>query len=139
VQQPLAQTGGERRLEQGQDREGEGLRREPLLIVPAIKSGLDFDLDSPFLTNNLILFPKQTDSILFPRPKHESSKTANRSRQMARQQKRNNTKAVFGGMDDAGSYYASLAQGLLIDPPPPAVDCPDEDEDCGAGEMELWS
>ena len=45
---------------------------------------------------------------------------------------------VFGGMDDAGSYYASLAQGLLIDPPPPAVDCPDEDEDCGAGEMELW-
>ncbi|XP_066353105.1 dehydration-responsive element-binding protein 1J-like [Miscanthus floridulus] len=46
---------------------------------------------------------------------------------------------VFGGMDDAGSYYASLAQGLLIDPPPPAVDCPEEDEDCGAGEMELWS
>uniref|UniRef100_A0A804LUJ1 AP2/ERF domain-containing protein n=2 Tax=Zea mays TaxID=4577 RepID=A0A804LUJ1_MAIZE len=47
---------------------------------------------------------------------------------------------VFGGMDDAGSYYASLAQGLLIDPPPPAVECPEEeDDDCGgAGEMELW-
>jgi hypothetical protein len=46
---------------------------------------------------------------------------------------------VFGGMDDPGSYYASLAQGLLIDPPPPAVECPEEDEDCCDGEMELWS
>ncbi|CAO2177246.1 unnamed protein product [Urochloa humidicola] len=47
---------------------------------------------------------------------------------------------VFGGMD-AGSYYASLAQGLLIDPPPPTavVECPEEDEDCDAGEVELWS
>ncbi|KAG2585541.1 dehydration-responsive element-binding protein 1J-like [Panicum virgatum] len=45
---------------------------------------------------------------------------------------------VFGGMD-AGSYYASLAQGLLIDPPPTAADCPEDDEDCDAGEVELWS
>ncbi|CAO2200477.1 unnamed protein product [Urochloa humidicola] len=48
---------------------------------------------------------------------------------------------VFGGMD-AGSYYASLAQGLLIDPPPPTavVECPEEeDDDCDAGEVELWS
>ncbi|CAO2207489.1 unnamed protein product [Urochloa humidicola] len=46
---------------------------------------------------------------------------------------------VFGGMD-AGSYYASLAQGLLIDPPPPtAVECPEEDDDLDAGEVELWS
>jgi hypothetical protein len=47
---------------------------------------------------------------------------------------------AFGGMD-AGSYYASLAQGLLIDPPPPtAVECPEEeDDDCEAGEVELWS
>ncbi|CAL5000123.1 unnamed protein product [Urochloa decumbens] len=46
---------------------------------------------------------------------------------------------VFGGMD-AGSYYASLAQGLLIDPPPPtAVECPEEEDDCDAGEVELWS
>ncbi|WVZ91810.1 hypothetical protein U9M48_037936 [Paspalum notatum var. saurae] len=48
---------------------------------------------------------------------------------------------VFGGMD-AGSYYASLAQGLLIDPPPPpAVGCPEEDDEeyGAAGEMELWS
>ncbi|PVH37338.1 hypothetical protein PAHAL_6G291700 [Panicum hallii] len=45
---------------------------------------------------------------------------------------------VFGGMD-AGSYYASLAQGLLIDPPPTAADCPEDDEDCEAGEVELWS
>ncbi|GJN04176.1 hypothetical protein PR202_ga21700 [Eleusine coracana subsp. coracana] len=41
---------------------------------------------------------------------------------------------MYGGMD-AGSYYASLAEGLLMEPPPPAVDCPDDDE-CG---MELWS
>ncbi|OEL31249.1 Dehydration-responsive element-binding protein 1J [Dichanthelium oligosanthes] len=45
---------------------------------------------------------------------------------------------VFGGMD-AGSYYASLAEGLLIDPPPTSVECPEEDEDCDAGEVELWS
>ncbi|CAL5004893.1 unnamed protein product [Urochloa decumbens] len=46
---------------------------------------------------------------------------------------------VFGGMD-AGSYYASLAQGLLIDPPPPAaVECPEEEDNCDAGELELWS
>ncbi|TVU04718.1 hypothetical protein EJB05_47849, partial [Eragrostis curvula] len=44
---------------------------------------------------------------------------------------------MFGGMD-AGSYYASLAQGLLIEPPPAAVECP-EDEECGGGELELWS
>ncbi|GJN15545.1 hypothetical protein PR202_gb02466 [Eleusine coracana subsp. coracana] len=45
---------------------------------------------------------------------------------------------MYGGMD-AGSYYASLAEGLLMEPPPPAVDCPG-DEECGAGAgMELWS
>ncbi|KAF8653898.1 hypothetical protein HU200_062034 [Digitaria exilis] len=49
---------------------------------------------------------------------------------------------AFGGMDVGSySYYASLAQGLLIDPPPPsAVECPEEEEeDCGAGEVKLWS
>ncbi|KAL6900656.1 hypothetical protein ACP4OV_005332 [Aristida adscensionis] len=44
---------------------------------------------------------------------------------------------MFGGMD-AGSYYASLAEGLLMDPPPTAVECPEDDE-CAAAEMELWS
>ncbi|KAJ1253987.1 hypothetical protein BS78_07G216500 [Paspalum vaginatum] len=43
---------------------------------------------------------------------------------------------VFGGMD-AGSYYASLAQGLLIDPPPTAVECSEDDEEELA--LELWS
>ncbi|KAF8758184.1 hypothetical protein HU200_010706 [Digitaria exilis] len=47
---------------------------------------------------------------------------------------------AFGGMDVGSySYYASLAQGLLIDPPPPsAVECPEEhdDDEC---EVELWS
>jgi hypothetical protein len=44
---------------------------------------------------------------------------------------------VFGGMD-AYSYYASLAQGLLLEPPPTAVDCLEDDE-CGGAEMDLWS
>ncbi|XP_062195944.1 dehydration-responsive element-binding protein 1J-like [Phragmites australis] len=44
---------------------------------------------------------------------------------------------TFGGMD-AGSYYASLAQGLLMEPPPTTVECP-EDEGCGGAGMELWS
>ncbi|XP_047069847.1 dehydration-responsive element-binding protein 1J-like [Lolium rigidum] len=44
---------------------------------------------------------------------------------------------MFGGMD-ADSYYASLAQGLLLEPPPAAVDCLEDDE-CGGAEMDLWS
>ncbi|KAM0865754.1 hypothetical protein ACQ4PT_043054 [Festuca glaucescens] len=44
---------------------------------------------------------------------------------------------MLGGMD-ADSYYASLAQGLLLEPPPAAVDCLEDDERGGA-EMDLWS
>ncbi|XP_062192188.1 dehydration-responsive element-binding protein 1J-like [Phragmites australis] len=44
---------------------------------------------------------------------------------------------MFGGME-AGSYYASLAEGLLMEPPPTALEFPD-DEECDAGEMELWN
>ncbi|KAL6661921.1 hypothetical protein ACP70R_001305 [Stipagrostis hirtigluma subsp. patula] len=44
---------------------------------------------------------------------------------------------MFGGMD-ADSYYASLAQGLLIDPPPTTAGC-SEDDESHAGEMDLWS
>jgi hypothetical protein len=44
---------------------------------------------------------------------------------------------MFGGMD-ADSYYANLAQGLLLEPPPAAVDCLEDDE-CGGAEMDLWS
>jgi hypothetical protein len=44
---------------------------------------------------------------------------------------------VFGGMD-AYSYYASLAEGLLLEPPPAAVDC-SEDDECSGAEMDLWS
>ncbi|KAL6646288.1 hypothetical protein ACP70R_017896 [Stipagrostis hirtigluma subsp. patula] len=44
---------------------------------------------------------------------------------------------MFGGMD-ADSYYASLAQGLLIDPPPTIAGC-SEDDESAAGEMDLWS
>lgn len=44
---------------------------------------------------------------------------------------------MFGGMD-ADSYYASLAQGLLLEPPAAAVDCLEDDE-CGGAELDLWS
>uniref|UniRef100_A0ACD5ZTJ6 Uncharacterized protein n=1 Tax=Avena sativa TaxID=4498 RepID=A0ACD5ZTJ6_AVESA len=44
---------------------------------------------------------------------------------------------VFGGMD-AHWYYVSLAQGLLLEPPPAAVDSLEDDE-CGGAEMDLWS
>uniref|UniRef100_A0A0E0ENM0 AP2/ERF domain-containing protein n=1 Tax=Oryza meridionalis TaxID=40149 RepID=A0A0E0ENM0_9ORYZ len=50
---------------------------------------------------------------------------------------------MFGGMR-ADLYYASLAQGLLIEPPPPpppptTVEGCCDDEGCGGAEMELWS
>ncbi|KAJ1290476.1 hypothetical protein BS78_02G246700 [Paspalum vaginatum] len=44
----------------------------------------------------------------------------------------------FGGMVDAGSYYSSLAQGLLVDPPA-AAGAWWEDIQHGAAEIELWS
>ncbi|WVZ65615.1 hypothetical protein U9M48_014947 [Paspalum notatum var. saurae] len=44
----------------------------------------------------------------------------------------------FGGMVDAGSYYSSLAQGLLVDPPP-AAGAWWEDIEHGAAEFALWS
>ncbi|XP_040383128.1 dehydration-responsive element-binding protein 1J-like [Oryza brachyantha] len=46
---------------------------------------------------------------------------------------------MFGDMR-ADLYYASLAQGLLMEPPPPpaGVECCD-DEGSGGAEMELWS
>ncbi|GJN34399.1 hypothetical protein PR202_gb23055 [Eleusine coracana subsp. coracana] len=45
----------------------------------------------------------------------------------------------FGGMDDVDSYsyYASLAQGMLVDPP--ATEASWEDGECGGIEMALWS
>ncbi|KAL5201777.1 hypothetical protein ABZP36_036131 [Zizania latifolia] len=42
----------------------------------------------------------------------------------------------FGGMD-AGSYYASLAQGLLVEPPAAGVWW--EDGDLAGSDMALWS
>ncbi|KAG8057462.1 hypothetical protein GUJ93_ZPchr0002g23803 [Zizania palustris] len=42
----------------------------------------------------------------------------------------------FGGMD-AGSYYASLAQGLLVEPPAAGVSW--EDGDLASSDMALWS
>uniref|UniRef100_A0A0E0QLZ4 AP2/ERF domain-containing protein n=1 Tax=Oryza rufipogon TaxID=4529 RepID=A0A0E0QLZ4_ORYRU len=47
---------------------------------------------------------------------------------------------MFGGMR-ADLYYASLAQGLLIEPPPPPTTAEGfcDDEGCGGAEMELWS
>ncbi|XP_062217684.1 dehydration-responsive element-binding protein 1J-like [Phragmites australis] len=41
---------------------------------------------------------------------------------------------MFGGMD-AGSYYVSMAEGLLKEPPPTTLECP-EDEECAVLE---WS
>jgi hypothetical protein len=40
----------------------------------------------------------------------------------------------------AGLYYASLAQGLLMEPPPLDAPCADDDSDCDdlAG-VALWS
>ncbi|GJM99291.1 hypothetical protein PR202_ga16380 [Eleusine coracana subsp. coracana] len=45
----------------------------------------------------------------------------------------------IGGMDDVDSYsyYASLAQGMLVDPP--AIAASWEDGECGGVEMALWS
>uniref|UniRef100_A0A0E0IFD4 AP2/ERF domain-containing protein n=1 Tax=Oryza nivara TaxID=4536 RepID=A0A0E0IFD4_ORYNI len=47
---------------------------------------------------------------------------------------------MFGGMR-ADLYYASLAQGLLIEPPSPPTTAEGfcDDEGCGGAEMELWS
>ncbi|CAM0911751.1 unnamed protein product [Alopecurus aequalis] len=45
---------------------------------------------------------------------------------------------TFGGMD-ANLYYASLAQGLLLEPPPTAVDCLEDDDECDGDELDLWS
>jgi hypothetical protein len=44
----------------------------------------------------------------------------------------------FGGMVDAGSYYASLAQGLLVDPPD-AAGAWREDVEHGTADIALWS
>ena len=44
----------------------------------------------------------------------------------------------FGGMSDAGSYYASLAQGLLVDPPD-AAGAWREDVEHGTTDIALWS
>ncbi|KAL6846741.1 hypothetical protein ACP4OV_024189 [Aristida adscensionis] len=44
----------------------------------------------------------------------------------------------FGGMD-AGSYYASLAQGLLVEPPAAGAWCEDGENGGAAAEMALWS
>ncbi|EEE69097.1 hypothetical protein OsJ_28162 [Oryza sativa Japonica Group] len=47
---------------------------------------------------------------------------------------------MFGGMR-TDLYFASLAQGLLIEPPPPPTTAEGfcDDEGCGGAEMELWS
>ncbi|KAF0898295.1 hypothetical protein E2562_007148 [Oryza meyeriana var. granulata] len=45
---------------------------------------------------------------------------------------------MFGDMR-ADLYYASLAQGLLMEPPPTAGEECCDDEGCGGAEMELWS
>jgi hypothetical protein len=46
----------------------------------------------------------------------------------------------FGGMVDAGSYYANLAQGLLVDPPVTAgAGAWWEDVEHGTADIALWS
>jgi hypothetical protein len=44
---------------------------------------------------------------------------------------------MFGDMDDFESYYASLVQGLLVEPPDTAASW--DDGESGGAEMLLWS